>query len=323
MTALGRRPFRRGPSKGLFLGGLLFIASPAAVAQGPSPETGNTIFPGGAFVSYGANLVLRKRSAPASLGMVQPGIRPTFAAEQLIEFGWGIHRDLELVALLPINHHRLDFTSQTPLGQPSGTGLGDAILALKYRFLRLDSERGTTQASISFGPKLPTGRTDLRDGTGALLPAGLQPGSGSTDLFLNFSGTYTGLFHIEKLVADETLTYLYGTTGTQQTRLGDFLEARLYMPYRPYQTHVVGKEWWIGPSLTWQHLGGDRIAGVRQAGSGGNYLGLGLTTYFSPCPGMELWFGVDLPVAQEIDGGRNNITRRLSFGIAKQFKIGR
>ena len=70
------------------------------------------------------------------------------------------------------------------------------MVLVKYRFYRRDSERGTTQASVTFGPKIPTGRTDLTDVIGKRLPASLQPGSGSTDLFLAANWTYTGLFNL-------------------------------------------------------------------------------------------------------------------------------
>jgi len=40
-----------------------------------------------------------------------------------------------------------------------GTGLGDVMVLVKYRFYRRDSPRGTTQTSITVGPKIPTGRT--------------------------------------------------------------------------------------------------------------------------------------------------------------------
>ncbi len=70
------------------------------------------------------------------------------------------------------------------------------MLLVKYRFYRKDSARGTTQASVTLGPKIPTGATHLTDGIGNRLPTSLQPGSGSTDLFLQANWTYTGLFNL-------------------------------------------------------------------------------------------------------------------------------
>src|SRR5207247_2513396 len=154
----------------------------------------------------------------------------------------------------------LDFKTGGENLSSRGTGLGDVRLLLKYRLLRRDSGRGTTQISLTAGPKLPTGRTDLRDRASALLPAGLQPGSGSTDLFLGASVTHTGLFKIKRLVADGTCNYMRRTEGALHTRLGDFAETRFWLSYRPYQARDVGKEWFIGPSLSWAHARRDRRA---------------------------------------------------------------
>ena len=275
--------------------------------------------PGGGLLSYGADFISRR--SPAGVNSIPPTIRPTFEVGQPIAFAWGIRRDVELVAITSIATDHLDLPSSAPAIRTGGSGLGDSLVLLKYRFLRLDSERGTTQASITIGPKLPTGRTDLRDASGSLLPGTLQPGSGSTDLFVNFSGTYTGLFRVEKLVADTTISYWLRTEGIERTRLGNELDWRLYVPYRPYQSHRVGPEWWIGPSLSWQHFGYDRIAGVRQANSGGDFLNLGGTTYFSPHAGLELWFGVEFAVAQQMNGIQDRMRRRISVGISKQFQL--
>jgi hypothetical protein len=308
---------------GVALGGFLGLGASWGFAQGPTPETANTIFPGGGLVSYGADFIFRKAPAPTSItGGIPPTVSPTLEAMQPFVFSWGIRRDLELTAMTSITTNRLDFLDATPQIRTGGSGLGDSLVLLKYRFLRRDSERGTTQASVMLGPKLPTGRTDLRDSSGgALLPVTLQPGSGSADFFVNFSGTYTGLFHVEKLVADGTVDYLRRTEGSEHTQLGGSLRSRLYFPYRPYESHSVGEEWWIGPELVWDQQGYDRIGGVRQSSSGGNVLSLGGATYFSPRPGLELWFGMDFGVAQQWNGIQATVERHISIGISKQFEL--
>jgi hypothetical protein len=301
----------------LVLLGVLGMMAAPGWAQGPTPETGNTIFPGGGLVSYAADFFSRR--PPNGVTSVTPTILPTMGISQPLQLSWGVRRDLELTAMTSIDTDRLNLSAATSEIRVGGSGLGDSLLLVKYRFLRHDSERGTTQVSVVFGPKLPTGRADLRDSSGNLLPVSLQPGSGSTDLFLNVSGTYTGLFQVKRLVADGTVDYLARTEGSQQTRLGNTLRARLYIPYRPYESHSVGKEWWIGPELVWQQEGYTRIGGVRQPDSGGDILSLGGATYFSPHPGLELWFGADFAIDQQWNGTQGKVRRHLSVGISKQF----
>ncbi|MGC2764185.1 MAG: hypothetical protein WB607_01660 [Candidatus Acidiferrum sp.] len=228
-----------------------------------------------------------------------------------------------------------------------GTGIGDAMLLVKYRFYRQDSERGTTQASVTFGPKLPTGRTDLNDVNGNRLPASLQPGSGSTDFFLAANWTYTGLFNVKRLVADGDFNSLVRSTGTQDTRLGIELESRFWLSYTPYQSKDVKREWLIGPSFVWMHRQDDMIAGVTQYGSGGGDLLAGITTFLGVRPGMHIWLRMDWDIAHSsnpglVPGGHDHVLsglhsnqssttapvvehvplrRCFTFGITQQFRF--
>jgi hypothetical protein len=195
------------------------------------------------------------------------------------------------------------------------------MVLVKYRFYRRDSERGTTQASLSFGPKIPTGRTDLNSLDGKRLPAGLQPGSGSTDLFLAANWTYTGLFNLKRLVADEDFHAIVRTQGTQSTNLGSDVASRFWLSYRPYESKNVAREWFIGPALTWLHSQDERIAGTGQSGSGGDVLLAGITTYVGVRPGMHAWVGMDWDVAHSTGATFMPIRRHISFGITQQFRL--
>jgi hypothetical protein len=192
--------------------GLLFCAS-TVKGQGPAPETAPPLFPGGGLISYNSIFTTRGLM-PGVSGDVPATARPTFSHEADLNFTWGFYRDFDLTVLVPILTNRFDMAGAPAVG---GTGLGDAMVLAKYRFYRRDSPRGPTQASVTFGPKIPTGTTNLTDGNGALLPSSLQPGSGSTDLFLGANWTYTGLFNLRRLVADEDFHSLLRSQGAQAT----------------------------------------------------------------------------------------------------------
>ena len=214
-------------------------------------------------------------------------------------------------------------TQYTATGSPTqgGTGLGDAMVLVKYRFYRRDSPRGTTQASVTAGPKLPTGLTSLTGTNGSLLPAGLQPGSGSTDFFVAANWTYTGLFNFKRLVADEDFHSLIRTAGTQDTRLGSNVESRFWLSYRPYESKDVVREWFIGPVLTWLYSADESIAGITQPGSGGNALLAGVTTYVGVRPGMHVWLGMDWDVVHSTSATFMPVRSHISFGITQQFRM--
>ncbi len=286
-------------------------------AQGTAPETAPPLFPGGALISYNSIFTTRGL-APGDPSSISATARPTFSHEGDFNFTWGFFRDFDLTVLIPVVTNHFVIPGAQAAG---GTGLGDTMILVKYRFYRRDSPRGTTQASVTFGPKLPTGLTDLNQANGDRLPATLQPGSGSTDLFLSTNWTYTGLFNLRRLVADEDFHSLIRTEGTQQTRIGSDIESRFWLSYRPYEAKDATREWFIGPALTWLHSQDDRIAGITQNGSGGDALLAGVTTYVGVRPGMHLWLGMDWDVAHSNGAMFAPIRRHISFGITQQFRF--
>ncbi len=290
------------------------FSTTTAIGQGPAPETAPPLFPGGALVSY--NSIFTTRRQPP--GGISGTARPTFAHEGDFNFTWGFRHDFDLAIVVPVIMNHFDAPGTAAVG---GTRVGDVMALVKYRFLRRDSPRGTTQASITFGPKLPTGGTTLRADDGSRLPAGLQPGSGSTDLFLAANGTYTGLFNIRRLVADESFHALLRTEGTQATRLGSEVESRFWLSYRPYESKDGAREWFLGPELTWLHSQDDRIAGVQMRRSGGDQVLAGVTTYVGLRPGVHAWLGMDWDVAHSSGAEFIPVRRHISFGITQQFRL--
>jgi len=288
-----------------------------ARGQGPAPETAPPLFPGGGLVSYNSIFTTRSLMPGISSGIPLTA-RPTFSHEADFNFTWGFYHNFDLTILVPILTNHFDMA-----GIPAvrGTGLGDGVLLVKYRFYRKDSQRGTTQASVTFGPKIPTGRTNLTDMNGRRIPAGLQPGTGSTDLFLAANWTYTGLFNIRRLVADEDFHSLLRSQGTQASRLGSDLQSRFWLSYRPYESKDGAREWFIGPVLTWLHSQNDRVAGISQSGSGGDALLAGITTYVGIRPGVHVWLGADWDVAHSTGAMFMPVRHHISFGITRQFRL--
>jgi hypothetical protein len=314
-----RNPYSIGRFKRLCLSLLLPLCASAVKAQGPAPETAPPLFPGGGLISYNSTFTTRSLMPGISGGIPETAF-PTFSHEADFNFTWGFYRNFDLTVLVPVATNRFDSQGAASVG---GTGLGDGMVLVKYRFYRRDSERGTTQASVTIGPKIPTGRTSLTDTNGKRLPAGLQPGSGSTDLFVAVNWTYTGLFNVKRLVADEDFHSIIRSQGTQATRLGSNIESRFWLSYRPYESKNVTREWFLGPVLTWVHSQDDRIGGVTQSGSGGDVLLAGLTTYIGVRPGMHAWLGMDWDVAHSTGAMFMPVRRHISFGITQQFRMHR
>lgn len=314
-----RKALSRAASCFVFLVLLTFCPKKAG-AQGAAPETAAPLFPGGGLVSYNSVFTTRGAFAGAN-GTVFATARPTFSHEGLFNFTWGFYPNFDVTVLVPIVTNRFATNARTGGPTLGGTGLGDVTALMKYRFYRRDSERGTTQASVTFGPKIPTGSTHLRGANGLFLPAGLQPGSGSTDFFLAANWTYTGLFNFRRLVADEDFHSILRTEGTQKTRLGSEAESRFWLSYRPYESKSVAREWFIGPALTWVHMQDDRIAGITQNGSGGDVLLTGITSYVGLRPGLHVWIGADWDIVHSSGASFMPVRRHISFGVTQQFRL--
>jgi len=310
-----RKPI--GYGRGLCLAVALLFCAATGKGQGPAPETAPPLFPGGGLISYNSIFTTRGLTSAMS-GGIPVTARPTSSHQADLNFTWGFYRNFDLTVLVPIVRNRFDLPG---IPAVEGTGLGDAMLLIKYRFYRRDSPRGTTQASVTFGPKIPTGRTNLTGENGVRLPSSLQPGSGSADLFLAANWTYTGLFNLRRLVADEDFHALVRSQGAQATRLGDDFESRFWLSYRPYESKNVNREWFVGPALTWLHSRDDRIAGFSQSGSGGDALLAGITSYAGVRPGMHVWFGMDWDAAHSTGAAFMPLRRHISFGITQQFRL--
>ena len=312
---------RKVPRRGVFLFAALVVVCPLrAEAQGAAPETAPPLFPGGALLSYNSVFSTRGANGGSAAGIPMTA-RPTFSHQGLFNFTWGFRHDFDLTVLVPIETNRFEGVNGTARSTLGGSGLGDVSLLVKYRFYRRDSQRGTTQASVTGGPKVSTGRTSLTGANGVLLPPGLQLGSGSTDFFIAANWTYTGLFNLRRLVADEDFHSLVRSQGTQKTHLGSDVESRFWLSYRPYESRNVAREWFVGPALTWVHMQDDRIAGVEQPGSGGDVLLAGITSYVGLRPGLHVWLGADWDVAHSSGVLFMPIRRHISFGVTQQFRL--
>ncbi len=74
------------------------------------------------------------------------------------------------------NHHGAQLPEEWSFQE-----LGDVRLTGRYQKAVGDQERGARTAGVLFGMKLPTGRTGVKNGEGALAERSLQPGTGTTD----------------------------------------------------------------------------------------------------------------------------------------------
>ena len=135
------------------------------------------------------------------------GIRQRLSQSLLADISYGLNRRLSFTALL-------SFIQQTrSLKQPNSAqslekvatrGVGDMLFLVKYNIIPLDIF-SQTQVSAGLGIKAPTGESTLKTGQ-ILLPADMQPGTGSWDAVL-WAYYFKGFLPFSKWNYFSNLTY--------------------------------------------------------------------------------------------------------------------
>ncbi|HEV8701783.1 MAG TPA: hypothetical protein VGV60_10980 [Candidatus Polarisedimenticolia bacterium] len=118
-----------------------------------------------------------------------PGSDGVRSRELESEYGlqYGINRFVNVRLSLPAIQTNLEEEVGGITQRTRVSGVGDALLSVKYRFhLRQDTGFQRAQALI-IGWKLPTGDSHRRDSTGIRLPPGDQPGSGRHGLEMGYA----------------------------------------------------------------------------------------------------------------------------------------
>lgn len=101
----------------------------------------------------------------------------------LLETTYGIFDRFSVTGLITyINQQRIINSSIGEENSLSSSGFGDALLLIKYEVIS-QTIVDQTQLAFGAGPKIPTGASDVTQ-NGILLPADMQPGSGSWDFVL-------------------------------------------------------------------------------------------------------------------------------------------
>ena len=227
---------------------------------------------------------------------------------------FGINKDFTIKLGLPYITKSLDRPGSLPVLRSGG--LGDAPLVGKYRFYQETGLAETTEASFLFGVELPTGRDDERD-AGALLPAPLQPGSGSLDAILGgavtrVDGRWLGNADVIAKINSEANDYSFG--NSLRVDVGGHFRA-LPARYERYDQLTVN----LVAELNSVWLDRDTLEGDRVSDSGGFKL--------FATPGFQVIFNryvlfeaaLQLPLVMDLNGSQLEEDFVAIFGLRARF----
>jgi hypothetical protein len=282
-------------------------------AAGPvkaAPETFNTALP----VAKG-EFVLREQFAYLKASENRSvADREIEAVGGISVLGYGAAGNLALFGVLPYFDKQLELTE--PAGQRiarSTRGVGDAQLFARYTMFQRDLPGRTMRIAPFFGVELPTGNSDDSDRFGRL-PAALQLGSGSWDLFGGLIATYQRLdYQLDAQVSYKANTAANDFRFGDELRLDGSLQYRLWP--REFDAGVPGFLYGV-IEANLLHQARNESGGIDDPDSGGTTLflspGLQYVTKRWVLEGI-----VQLPVAQDLNGGaiEDDVMVRAGFRV--------
>jgi hypothetical protein len=294
-----------------FAAALLWLPLTACASCGAAFCTINTSWDAhGAWLEPGARLDLRyesiRQDQPRSAGKnVAVGEIPkhhdevlTLNRNLLAALDYTVNQDWGVNLLVPIvdrYHEHIHNHRGAPIAESwSFTEMGDVRVTAR-RLLgsseNHDSHTMSTSA-LNLGLKLPTGKTDVKNGAGAEAERALQPGSGTTDLIVgssysvaaplrNLSGFVQGLAQLAVKPHDEyrpghRLNLDVGARYDLGERLGLLLQANALFRAR------------------------DQGANAEPEDTGGKFLSPGLSFAFTRT--LQAYGFVQLPLYQDVNG---------------------
>jgi hypothetical protein len=194
------------------------------------------------------------------------------------------------------------------------SGLGDMRVVGRYQFSPTTTDPQATRvgfAGVTGGLKLPTGRTTVANGEGAVAERTLQPGTGTTDALL-------GAYYREALGSIDASWFA-------QVNLQFPLDS--YHAFRPGRQVLidVGGRWdatdKLGLMLQLNALWKARDSGAQAEpdDSGSRTVSLSPGFTYALTPTLQVYAFVQIPVYQHVNGVQLVADRSYAVGVSAQF----
>jgi hypothetical protein len=206
-----------------------------------------------------------------------PGNKETFLTTQATVF-YAINEDLSALVVIPYSVKTSkeveEGTDESVHG--SSNGLGDISLLGRYNFFKRHQLDSTALISGLFGVKFATGATDKKNNDGELMDAHIQPGTGSTDLFLGLNLSYA----LGRFTLAANPLYVIAGQGEaldQEHQFGNTFSWDVTGIYRVYPATPPGQTVSVALGLAGEYRGNETQDGVNIGGQGNVvYLNTGL-----------------------------------------------
>ena len=232
----------------------------------------------------------------------------------LINIGYAITDKISLESLLTWVNQRRKISQFGNDNLDQTSGIGDAIVLLKYNFSRILGSN--SNLNLGAGTKVPLGSSTQTNESGILLNADLQPGSNAWDIIL-FS-LITKSFDFYPSMSFYSRIF-YRSTGTNNSYQDDlsYKFGNEFQLFFGVSNQFLALETTVNPglSLKYRNAQKDSIDGFDLANTGGNWIFIIPDLLIDINPSISFVSRAELPIYSKVEGTQLTPSYRLTFGF--------
>lgn len=191
------------------------------------------------------------------------------------------------------------------------TELGDVRVVGRYQVAVGNDAMNPSNAGVTFGLKLPTGRTTIANAAGSQAERSMQPGTGTTDLIV-------GAFYHQTLMASDA-SWFAQTQYQHALNSHDGYKAGAQFTADVGYRHGIGERFGAMVQLNLVHKAADSGVNAEPADSGGRfvYLSPGLT--YAVSGNVQVYGFVQQALYRHVTGVQLTADRAFMLGATGRF----
>jgi hypothetical protein len=191
------------------------------------------------------------------------------------------------------------------------TELGDMRAVGRYQFAASGDAMRPSSAGVTFGLKLPSGRTTVSNGAGSVAERSMQPGSGTTDLLIG------GYYHQTLMESDASwfaqAQYQHALNSRDGFKPGAQFGADI--GYR----HGIGERFGAVVQLNVVHKAADKGINAEPTESGGRYVFLSPGVTYAVSGNLQVYGFVQQALYRHVTGVQLTADRAFLMGVSGRF----
>ena len=232
----------------------------------------------------------------------------------LLNIGYAITNNLSVEGLFTWVNQRRKITQFGNSNLDQTSGIGDAVVLVKYNFIDLLGKNSNT--AIGIGSKLPLGSSTETNDLGITLNADLQPGSNAFDIVYLIQYSRQTNFRPSFGISSRLI---YRSTGTNTDYFGDssYKFGNEFQAYLNFSDQFPLFKTILSPSLSFKYRNAvkDQIGGSDLNNTGGNWVFIIPNVAVNLTPGIQFSARAELPLYSNVDGTQLTPTYRITSGL--------